>query len=91
MREEGWYQDPLGVHEDRWISQGSPTKLVRDNGVESYDEPPSAAVTVPLIPVDGPEPTDGEDLLRADHNSPSPDYGRAALDVFDQTSHTGMP
>jgi hypothetical protein len=90
MSEEGWYQDPFEVHEDRWISQGTPTKLVRDHGVESYDEPPSAEITVPLVPVDGPEPADGEDLMRADDYAPSPDYKRAALDVFDQTSHTGI-
>ena len=36
----GWYRDPYGVHEDRYFSQGFPTKLVRDNGVESYDPPP---------------------------------------------------
>ena len=39
-RDEGWFTDPYGRHEARWISAGSPTKLVRDSGVESYDEPP---------------------------------------------------
>ena len=37
---EGWYTDPYGRHEARWISAGSPTKLVRDGAVESYDDPP---------------------------------------------------
>lgn len=89
MSAEGWYRDPFGVHEDRWISQGKPTKLVRDGGAETYDEPPSDEVTVPLVPVDGPEPIDGDDLSRADAQNGPPDYSRAAWDVFDQTSHTG--
>jgi hypothetical protein len=38
----GWHSDPFGVHEARYFSaDGLPTKLVRDRGVESYDEPPS--------------------------------------------------
>jgi hypothetical protein len=38
----GWHSDPFGVHEARYFSaDGHPTKLVRDRGVESYDEPPS--------------------------------------------------
>ena len=38
----GWHPDPFGVHEARYFSaDGQPTKLVRDRGMESYDEPPS--------------------------------------------------
>ena len=38
----GWHSDPFGVHEARYFSaDGQPTKLVRDRGLESYDEPPS--------------------------------------------------
>jgi len=38
----GWHADPFGVHEARYFSaDGQPTKLVRDRGIESYDEPPS--------------------------------------------------
>jgi hypothetical protein len=41
---QGWQSDPFGLHEARYISAaGQPTKLVRDRGVESYDEPPSGA------------------------------------------------
>jgi hypothetical protein len=40
MRVQGWYPDPYERHEDRWFSAGKPTKLVRDQGSESYDEPP---------------------------------------------------
>jgi hypothetical protein len=40
----GWHSDPFGVHEARYFSaDGQPTKLVRDRGAESYDEPPSGA------------------------------------------------
>jgi hypothetical protein len=41
--EEGWFTDPFGRHEARWMSNGTPSKLVRDQGVESYDEPPDEA------------------------------------------------
>ncbi len=37
----GWHPDPFGLHEMRHFSAaGEPTRLVRDQGVESYDEPP---------------------------------------------------
>jgi hypothetical protein len=38
--EEGWFTDPYGLHEARWLSVGRPTELVRDRGTESYDQPP---------------------------------------------------
>jgi len=38
---QGWSDDPFNLHEARYFSAGHPTKLVRDGGVESYDEPPS--------------------------------------------------
>ena len=38
--EEGWHADPFGRHENRWMSDGTPTALVRDGDVESYDAPP---------------------------------------------------
>jgi hypothetical protein len=34
---EGWYSDPYDRHEARWISQGSPTSLVRDGLVQGKD------------------------------------------------------
>jgi hypothetical protein len=46
----GWQPDPFGLHELRYLSQGSPTKLVRDGGVEGYDEPPSEEVQSPRAP-----------------------------------------
>ena len=38
---EGWYDDPFGRHEFRWMSNGLPTSLVRDGAKESQDDPPS--------------------------------------------------
>lgn len=37
---QGWYRDPYQQHLARWFSDGSPTALVRDDGVESMDPPP---------------------------------------------------
>ena len=37
--EEGWHADPFGRHEARWMSDGTPTTLVRDGDVESCDAP----------------------------------------------------
>lgn len=39
---EGWCTDPYVHHEARWLSDGKPTKLVRDGATTSYDEPPDA-------------------------------------------------
>jgi hypothetical protein len=64
--EEGWYVDPYGVHQARWISAGTPTALVRDGGVESQDPPPSAPFEGELQELEETESPDGEDLLRAD-------------------------
>ncbi|MGO9456579.1 MAG: hypothetical protein ACLP62_05965 [Acidimicrobiales bacterium] len=38
---EGWYHDPFEHHQDRWFSNGRPTSLVRDQGLESHDAPPA--------------------------------------------------
>jgi hypothetical protein len=34
VKAQGWYRDPYSVHEDRYFSDGQPTKLVRDGGSE---------------------------------------------------------
>jgi hypothetical protein len=50
MNEEGWYTDPFRLHERRWFSDGSPTELVGDGGIEATDPPPKA----PFIELPGP-------------------------------------
>jgi hypothetical protein len=90
----GWYRDPYGVHEDRYFSQGFPTKLVRDGGVESYDPPPGRLLPDQLIPVpddpaDGPADGNGTDLRRAGDADDQPPYSArrardAVLDLFDE-------
>jgi hypothetical protein len=47
MGAQGWHGDPFSLHEDRWFSAGQPTRLVRDQGVESYDEPPPSELPLP--------------------------------------------
>jgi hypothetical protein len=90
MVEEGWYTDPYGRHEARWLSDGKPTKLVRDGHVESCDDPPEGPTVTTPVPVE-PEPAaaNGEDLRRADDAERGEPFDqekvtRAVLDVFDR-------
>ena len=43
--EGGWCTDPYDRHEQRWFSEGRPTKLVQDKGVTSYDPHPTGPLT----------------------------------------------
>ena len=63
---EGWYRDPYGRHEDRWFSDGRPTKLVRDGGVETSDDPPAEPMPHEPEPIPEPGLTSVDDLRRAD-------------------------
>jgi hypothetical protein len=64
---EGWCTDPFELHEARWISAGTPTKLVRDGAVESYEAVPAVEATATAIPLHDPSgATHGADLLRSD-------------------------
>lgn len=47
---QGWYGDPFHLHSARWFSNGSPTALVIDDGVESQDPPPSTWYITNLLP-----------------------------------------
>jgi hypothetical protein len=40
---QNWCPDPFGAHQARWFSNGIPTALVRDDGVECQDPPPEPA------------------------------------------------
>lgn len=76
---EGWYRDPFAVHEDRWMSEGRPTKLVRDGGTESYDPPPDRPLPAELVPVpDDDEPDGGSDLRRYGDSGAEPYSTRRA-------------
>jgi hypothetical protein len=48
---QGWYSDPYRLHVARWFSDGRPTALVRDAGVESNDPPPQIPFVGTLEPV----------------------------------------
>jgi hypothetical protein len=81
----GWYLDPYGVHEQRWISAGRPTALVRDDGRESKDEPPDRPPTLPFIAAPVDDSLGWRDTLRADdlNRQPSPDLGSYSQAAFD--------
>jgi hypothetical protein len=88
---EGWYQDPYGTHQERWISAGTPTALVRDDDVEGHDPPPAGVTpTSPFVPAvaHGPDPG-ADDLRRADDpdRGQEPDYAGEVLDHFVQIDH----
>ena len=71
-RAQGWYHDPYEVHEDRYFSAGTATKLVRDDGQESYDPPPDLPLPGgDLIPAASAE-SDASDLERADQPRTDP-------------------
>jgi hypothetical protein len=88
MNEEGWYIDPYGRHEARWISAGTPTALVRDGAIESQDPPSDEPITEAMEPWGVDPSTDGSDLKRADDVDAEefdPNAGaRAAFDMMDQ-------
>jgi hypothetical protein len=53
------------------MSAGSPTKLVRDGGVESYENPPDEAPSHPATKIVE-EPRPGSDVRRADEADAEP-------------------
>jgi hypothetical protein len=85
MKEEGWFQDPFGVHQDRWISDGHPTALVRDNGVESHDPPPSGPddVRPSLVRSVAPSASGPDDLRRADESAAASDRAWEVMAEFE--------
>jgi hypothetical protein len=92
MNAEGWYIDPFGHREARWFSDGAPTALVRDGGVEGHDPPSSSPFTGEIERVPETALTDGSDLKRADDAEagefdPST-FAQAASDAID--SATGL-
>jgi len=98
----GWQRDPFGRHEQRYFSQGQPTKLVRDGGIESYDPPPDTPqIPAPSVSdghqsVPGPvDPGAGMPVVRASAPEPIrvPDHAStdaAPIETF-PTSGTPSP
>lgn len=92
MNPQGWYRDPYGIHEDRYFSDGHPTKLVRDGGCEAFDAPPPGPVPEPLVEIPASECADGSDLLRADDRAAGPavfDKRKAFMDALDSIAVYG--
>ena len=88
---EGWYTDPFARHEARWMSQGTPTSLVRDGTVEGSDPVASGPIVDPPVRVVGHPLQDGTDLMRAEDAVREAPYDhdvatRGAFDAFDQSN-----
>jgi hypothetical protein len=90
MNEEGWYIDPYGRHEARWYSDGTPTALVRDGGVEANDPAPDEPVAAELKPWTQGGGSDASDLKRADDEEAGEfdpqKLTQAAFDANDQAT-----
>ena len=85
MHEEGWYTDPYGLHDARWMSDGEPTGLVRDGGSEWTEPVPHGPLT--SIPQRlGAEDGDGSttaDVVQANSTTnEQPSYRDAAEEGF---------
>ena len=88
MHEEGWYTDPFGLHEARWMSDGKPTGLVRDGVVEATeavpDGPPTA--TPQRLVAEGADGLATSDVLQANKTTEKPpNYQDAAEESIDSS------
>ncbi len=81
---EGWYTDPYGVHDARWLSAGLATKLVRDGHETSYDPPPDGPWTETPEALD--QDSEGGDLRRADDAEAGYDSRQARWAAYDQVA-----
>jgi hypothetical protein len=79
----GWYQDPYAIHEYRYFSAGRPTKLVSDDGDDSYDPPPDGPIPEgELVPAVG--RSDEAMSTEAGQSALSTRMQRAVFDYFDR-------
>ena len=62
---EGWFVDPFGRHERRWLSDGRATSLVRDGRVEGVDVPPDTTLPAHLERAPGQGRASPADVRRA--------------------------
>ena len=91
---EGWYTDPYALHEARWLSNGKPTKLVRDGEATSYDEPPEGEFTRVPEPIEVHPNTGPSDLSRADEaqsEDSSMNHGDTYMRQMDAVWSDGAP
>jgi hypothetical protein len=92
---EGWYTDPYARHEARWLSDGRPTKLVRDGDTTSYDEPPRKPFVREPEPIAfHPARRSADDLRRADDAERGPadvDLDEAYMRAMDALWSDGAP
>jgi hypothetical protein len=51
-RSEGWFTDPFGRHDARWLTDGVPTNRVRDGRTEANDPVPDEPFTVGPVRVE---------------------------------------
>ena len=93
MHEEGWYTDPFARHEERWMSNGRPTKLVRDQTKVSQDEPPDVPYVRDPQPVERAQEGGAWDVRRADDAEVvGPDGGAdPSMMVWDSVWSDGAP
>ena len=75
---QGWCTDPFAMHEARWMSDGQPTKLVRDAGIETFDPPKGKPLFEPVPLVEGASNTPRTDARQMEEGAPS------AQTVFDR-------
>ena len=93
---EGWYTDPYDRHEARWMSQGTPTPLIRDGKIEGSNPVADEPFKVTPVRIEAEGPGDGSDQRRADDAQTEQPYNsteasRAATDAFDQSEGGGVP
>jgi hypothetical protein len=92
VHEEVWHVDPYGHHEARWISDGTPTDLVRDGGIVSKDPPPEAAYSGALQPLPDALPPVGSDPPapeEAETETIRQRQGRSLSRLFDEIGWPG--
>ena len=93
---EGWFTDPYERHEARWMSQGTPTSLVKDGEIEGSDPVADEPFRVNPVRIEPEGPGDGSDQLRADEAQIEEPYdsreaSRAATDVYNQSEGGALP
>jgi hypothetical protein len=89
MHEEGWYTDPYGLHEARWMSDGQATALVRDGNTEATEDVPPGPFSRPpeRIAAEGTDGSTTSDILKANETSGKrePNYQDAAEESIDSS------